>query len=175
MSSTEAPAHGTDAGPIAAVLDEAAGHKAHNPGEPSVNGSLRDGYRGETDSGLRICDRVSMTAEFTDAHRATRLDAAPYEVTEAHHIPQLRPADPITPPTLNTPERAPVGQHDSDVLQARRFIELLDDELAELQSQATTLRRRAQHGTDKHLGTLATRMNEVQAMRDALHRRFPTA
>ncbi len=72
MSSTEAPAHGTDAAP--AVLDEAAGHKAHNPGEPGVNGSLRDRYRRETDSGLRICDRVSMTAEFTDAHRATRLE-----------------------------------------------------------------------------------------------------
>ncbi|MFC6129637.1 hypothetical protein ACFP2H_24850 [Mycolicibacterium llatzerense] len=38
--------------------------------------------------------------------------------------------------------------------QARRFIELLDNELAALRSQAATLGRRTRHGTDKHLGTV---------------------
>ncbi|GAA2410868.1 hypothetical protein GCM10009856_20110 [Mycolicibacterium llatzerense] len=122
MSSIEAPAHATDAVPAAAVLDEPAAPDAHNPDEPGVNSYLLDVYRGETDSGQRICDRVSMPAEFIDAFAAARLDAAPCVVRGRYHLPHPHPADLAPAPPAPFPDSAHTRrQHDCDVLQARRF------------------------------------------------------
>ena len=68
------------------------------------------------------------------------------------------------------------GQRNADVLQARLFIEVLEGELAELNSQlVTTERRVAKQGADKHLEVLRGRIADIVAMVDAMVDRFPTA
>ncbi|MGX9670810.1 hypothetical protein [Mycobacterium sp. HM-7] len=119
-----------------------------------------------------------MTAELTDSHRGARLDAVPCMTHRRYHVPHTHAGEPLPKPqaeVLKLVTTSP-GQRNADVLQARLFIELLEDELAELHLQlAVTERRGAKQGADKHLDVLRGRIAELLAMVDAIADRFPTA
>lgn len=94
-----------------------------------------------------------MTAELTDSHRGARLDAVPCMTHGRFHMPHTHTGERLPKPqaeVLKLVTTAP-GQRNADVLQAKLFIELLEDELAELHLQlAVTERRAAKQGADKH-------------------------
>ncbi|BBX86465.1 hypothetical protein [Mycolicibacterium aubagnense] len=95
-----------------------------------------------------------------------------------YHTPHTHAAEPLPrhqADVLKLVTTSP-SQRNADVLQARLFIELLEDELAELNSQlAATERRAAKQGADKHLDVLRGRIADIMAMVDAIVDRFPTA
>ncbi|WP_285032306.1 hypothetical protein [Mycolicibacterium sp. lyk4-40-TYG-92] len=119
-----------------------------------------------------------MAAELTDSHRGARPDAVPCMTHGRFHLPHTHAGEPLPQPqaeVLKLVTTAP-AQRNADVLQARLFIELLEDELAELHLQlAVTERRAAKQGADKHLDVLRRRVAELVAMVDAIVDRFPTA
>lgn len=119
-----------------------------------------------------------MTAELTDSPRGARLDAVPCMTHGRFHMPHTHTGERLPKPqaeVLKLVTTAP-GQRNADVLQARLFIELLEDELAELHLQlAVTERRAAKQGADKHLDVLRGRIADLLAMVDAIVDRFPTA
>ena len=119
-----------------------------------------------------------MTADLTESHRGARLDAVPCLTHGRYHTPHPHADEPQAKPqaeVLKLVTTSP-GQRNADVLQARLFIELLEDELAELNSHlAATERRAAKQGADKHRDVLRTRIADIVAMLDAIGDRFPTA
>jgi len=119
-----------------------------------------------------------MTAELTDSHQGARLDAVPCMTHGRYHMPHAHRGEPLPKSqaeVLKLVTTSP-GQRNADVLQARLFIEILEDELAELHLQlAVTERRAAKQGADKHLVVLRGRVAELLAMVDAIVDRFPTA
>ncbi len=119
-----------------------------------------------------------MAADLTDSHRGARLDAVPCVTHGRYHLPHPHAGEPPPKPRPDVRKlvTTPPGQRNADVLQARLFIELLEDELAELNSHlAATERRAAKHGADKHRDVLRTRVADIMAMLDAIGDRFPTA
>jgi hypothetical protein len=112
-----------------------------------------------------------MTADLT----YSQWDALPCTTHGRYHVPHVLPLDPATAPTPDARivALAPANPRNADVLQAQLFIELLEDELADLQSQLARTARRARAA--KHLGTVQVRIDEVVALLDALARRFPVA
>lgn len=119
-----------------------------------------------------------MAADLTDSYRGTRLDAVPCMTHGRYHMPHTHAVEPMPKSqadVLKLVTTSP-GQRNADVLQARLFIELLEEELGELNLQlAATERRAAKQGADKHLEVLRSRMADVMAMVDAIADRFPTA
>ena len=119
-----------------------------------------------------------MAADLTDSHRGTRLDAVPCMTHGRFHMPHTHAVEPLPKPqaeVLKLVTTSP-SQRNADVLQARLFIELLEDELAELHLQlGVTERRAAKQGADKHLEVLRGRIAELLSMVDAIADRFPTA
>ncbi|MFL0242433.1 hypothetical protein [Mycobacterium sp. SMC-17] len=117
-----------------------------------------------------------MTAELTDSHRGARLDAVPCMTHGRFHMPHTHTGERLSKPqaeVLKLVTTAP-GQRNADVLQARLFIELLEDELAELHLQlAVTERRAAKQGADKHLDVLRGRIADLLAMRRRDRRPLP--
>lgn len=95
-----------------------------------------------------------------------------------YHVPHTQATEPLPNPqaeVLKLVTTSP-SQRNADVLQARLFIELLEDELAELNSHlVTTERRAAKQGADKHRDVLRSRIADIMAMLDAIGDRFPTA
>lgn len=119
-----------------------------------------------------------MAADLSDAYRGARLDAVPCMTHGRYHAPHTHADEPQAKPqaeVLKLVTTSP-SQRNADVLQARLFIELLEDELAELNSHlAATERRAAKQVADKHLDVLRGRIAELLAMVDAIVDRFPTA
>ncbi|CRZ16802.1 hypothetical protein BN2156_03675 [Mycolicibacterium neworleansense] len=76
-------------------------------------------------------------------------------------------------PVVNLAPRA-----SADVRQAQAFIAMLEDEMADLQSQLARIERRVSAGRPgalRHQDAVVARVNEVRRLLDALIFRFPSA
>ncbi len=90
------------------------------------------------------------------------------------------PVDPIGRPPAVGPARvlnlAP--RRSADVRQAQLFIQLLEAEMVDLQSQLAAAEARAdpaRPGVERHVGAVRNRIKEVRRLLDALSFRFPAA
>lgn len=146
-----------------------------------VNRTLLDRYCRETRSAVRGWDRISMTADPTDADRDIRLAAAHCGLRSGYHVPHQL-ADPAPRPSTHglgaMLTLTPVGDYRADTLQARLCIELLEAELADMRTQlATTSSRgmRITQSAEARRELVRARADEVTRLLAALAARFPNA